>query len=269
MSSVPSADFSSLNTVLNIVSNKVNEWGARINCSRMGAEKKDRGLQIINSIKLAILNFNSDTQVLGSDKEHSRYETANYIKQKLDVLSDNVPVACKNNVCEVFRKLGIELNKVSRVESDRHFILSCVAEKVVENSEKYRVDVQKENISKGSLTISDIENTKDSDYLDAAGVYAYEKFGKGASSVVRGIFYAHKNNYKYVTMDWPFPEEMENIISCAKSLGVKEFAFQGDCTSTLRNLNLITKLGYSFRIEEVEYKRYGDTEIIPVAVVTI
>ena len=143
LSSVPSADFSSLNTILNIVSDKVNEWGARINCSRMGAEKKDRGLQIINSIKLDILN-------LGSDKERSRYETANYIKQKLDVLSDNVPIACKNSVCESFRKLGIEINKISMVEGDRHFILSCVAEKVVENSEKYRVNVQKENISQVS-----------------------------------------------------------------------------------------------------------------------
>ena len=86
LSSVPSADFGSLTNVLHIISGKVDEWGSRINCSRMGAEKKDRGLRIINSIKLDILNFNSDTQVLGSDKERSRYETANYIKQKLDVL---------------------------------------------------------------------------------------------------------------------------------------------------------------------------------------
>jgi hypothetical protein len=267
LSSVPSADLGDLTTVLHIISDKVCEWGAWINCSRMGAEKKGRGLQIINSIKLDILNFNSDTLVLGSDKECSMYETANYIKQKLEVLSKNAPSVCREQVVEFFKKLGRELNKLSGIENDRHYILSRIAENVVEKSQDFQISVQKENILSTSLTISDIENAKEDSYLNAA-CYVNEKYGKGSGNLILSIFYRKRNDEKYVILDWPFVDELENIINCARGLGVKEIAFSGDCTSALRNLNKITKLGLSFKIEEITRKCWSN-EVVPVAVVTL
>lgn len=269
LSSVPSADFSFLNSFMDSLFTMISGWEHDINGSRLGVEKKGRGIRIIESIRSDLKEYTDG--VVGSysfDVEHSRYEKACYIQQKLDILSKNVPSVCRERVTEVFKKLGRELNKLSGVENDRHYILSRIAEKVVEKCQDFQISVQKENILSTSLTISDIENAKEDSYLNAACRYVNEKYGKGSGNLILPIFYRKRNDEKYAILDWPFVEDLENIINCARGLGLKEIAFSGDCTSALRNLNKITKLGLSFKIEEITRKCWS-REIIPVAVVTL
>ena len=55
-----------------------------------------------------------------------------------------------------------------------------------------------------------------------------------------------------------------------KKIGLKEIVFTGDVTTALSNLNIITKMGLKFRIEEITQKTmYGDSETEPAAIVTI
>ena len=55
----------------------------------------------------------------------------------------------------------------------------------------------------------------------------------------------------------------------AKSLGLKEIAFEGESTAVLGNLNIITKMGLSFKIVEIEKKNYFENTIIPIVVVQL
>ena len=266
ISNVPSANMNPLMDMMNRLSEKLDTWEVKVGESRLSPEKKENNFSIIVSIRTDISKLNNSGY---EDQEHFNYEVIYYIQQKLVNMVSYAPTSCKEGVKSFSSSLSAELKKVSFIEGDRIFILREAARKLVEKSYQFRVNEYKENIKKDGLTLTGIESIQDGDLLDASCMYSSEKYGRGAGSLVREIFYAKQRGYKYILMDWPFSEEVENIINCAKALGVKEFAFMGACTSTLNVLNLITKMGLTFRIEEIEQKNYGESEMIPVAVVTL
>lgn len=265
LSSIPSADLTDILTKMDYLSSKLSVWETQIKESRISSCKKEKGLGIVSSILKDINTLNKNGY---SDLEYFNYEISHYIRLKLENLILNVPASCKEEIKRFYSSLKDELNKVATTEQYRHYILSELRNKIIEKAHDYRVEEQKEDILASGLSIQSIEEADDV-YLDAACVYAYEQYGKGANALVREIFYAKKRNYKYITLSWPFSDEVENIVKCAKALNVKEFAFTGDSTAALRTLNLITKLGLFFRIEEVDQKNFGAIETVPVAVVTL
>jgi hypothetical protein len=266
ISNVPSANMEPLMDMMNRLSEKLDSWEVKVGESRLSPEKKEKNFSNIVSIRTDIRKLNNSGY---EDLEHFNYEVIYYIQQKLASMTPYAPTSCKEGVKSFSSNLSAELKKVSFIEGDRIFILREAARRLVEKSYQFRVDAYREDIKTEGLTLTGIESIQDGDLLDAACMYASEKYGRGAGSLVRDLFYAKQRGSKYALVDWPFSEEVENIVTCAKALGVKEFAFIGACTSTLNVLNLITKMGLTFKIEEIEQKNYMETELVPVAVVTL
>lgn len=121
------------------------------------------------------------------------------------------------------------------------------------------------------ISISAIENATSDSYFSAIIKRAVEKFGKGAGDLVRAVYYAKRFNRDIPELNWVFDDEVENIVRFAQFLGLRGFAFKGSSTSALSNLNIITKMGLSFRIEERhDYHEYMDGLIVyPAAIISL
>ncbi len=268
LTDIPSADFGEVDSIINRIESSVDGWATAIQKSRMGENKKALGQQRIDYIK-ANIDFYKNIETVG-DTEDKQYQKAYDIKNRVIDLADYMPSSEKENVKHVGKLLEICVRKISSTVGDRSFILRHVAEKLVNQSEEFRINAHLERINQNGLTVKDIQEAPSEDFLCAARMFACNKFGRGAGDLISSIFYAKKLENSIPEITWVFNSEVENIVNFAKYLELKEFAFKGDSTAALADLNTIVKLGLKFRIEEITRNEMYDEQITsPVAIVTL
>lgn len=277
LSKVPSADFSDLNLIVEEINSCLDNFNSALEKSRISIEKKEQGKNHIQEIKYEIERYNNPVSV--GDMECNRYDSAKEIVQWLSRFLSFTPSSIKNTAKGLYDKCNHVLKKIEWKESDRRFIIKRISEEILDNSEKYRIESYKKQIEEaGSLSFADLEK-RDSDYLSASIGFLSNKFGSGVSDFVRGIIHSTRENSirnylkddgtTLIALGWTFSKYVEGIVNCAKYLHVKEFAFYGSSTEALPCLNVLSKLGISFTIEEVNYKDPWESTKRPVALVTL
>lgn len=267
LSKLPVADFNKLNNTVDLVHSKMDEYGAMINCSRMCEQNKKNGTDRISLIKSDIALYKKDN----TDSEKIR--TAWYISSRMFDLVSFVPTKLKSEVTHIHHRLEADIKEINPIVESRQFLINKLSDGLVEKSKDFRVRVLKDGIKKNGLTVDDIKNTTsetDNDFICAARWYAGEEFSRGAADIVSAVWYAEKLGNAIPEVSWMFSDQVEGAINFAKKIGLKELAFEGDSTAALSNLNIITKMGLKFRIEEITRNNgYGDTETKPVAIVSV
>lgn len=271
---LPSASFESLSTVIDKIKGKMGDWESSLKGSRLGQAKKSSGAVYISNINSNIEDYcsyaNISTCDCDGDLECRKYDIAYRVQTYILKLSDCMPLSCKDIVVDAGCAITKELRRISAVIEDRRYILIEIADRIVEESAKYRVNEELSSISNKGLSISDIEYATSQDLLDACCKYVGDKFGYGASSIVSAIYYAKKLGNAIPEMEWVHNDQVENIVKFAQYLGVKEFAFKGSCTTALSNLNILVKMGVKFRIEEITQKNiFNEESTYPVAIVML
>jgi hypothetical protein len=267
LSKLPVADFGKVNNTVDLIYSKINEYGAMINCSRMCEQNKKNGIDRINLIKTDINLYKKDNDVSDASE---KLQKAWYISSRLFDLISFVPTKLKEEVKHLDHRLEADIKEINPIVESRQFLINKLSDGLVEKSKDFRVQLLKEEIKKNGLTVKDIKNITDDDCLRAARWYAGEEFSRGAADIVSAVFYAGKFNNEFPEVSWMFSDQVEGAINFAKKIGLKEFAFAGDSTAALSNLNIITKMGLNFRIEEITRNNgYGDTETKPVAIVSV
>lgn len=269
LTDIPSADFGEVDSIINKIESSVDGWATSIQKSRMGENKKALGQQRIDYIK-ANIDFYKNIETVG-DTEDKQYQKAYEIKNGVIDLSDYMPSSEKENVKHVGKLLEICVKKISSTVGDRSIILRYVAEKLVNQSEEFRINAHLERINQNGLTVKDIQEASSEDFLCAARLFANNKFGRGAGDIISSIFYAKKIKNSIPEIAWVFNDQVENVVNFAKYLGLNEFEFQGESILALSDLNVIVKLGLKFRIEEITRNKMYDEQMItsPVAIVTL
>ena len=265
LTDVPSVDFSEIDSIINDIEKNINTFKTYTNVSRLFYDKKQRVLDAFSDLASRINSYKEEE--INGDVIFSKYNKAWNISSKITALSSDVPKSIKNSIVNLHEKLHTALHKVENNVNDRHQFLRALSEKLIEKSYKHQVNNKLKNIESTGLTIEDIRKPNSEEFFDACRNYAFNKFGKGASDTISAIHY--QRDKKYPETDWKFNDSIEGCLLCAKNLGVKEIAFVGDSTAALSNLNTIMKLGFSFRIEELTKKRYGEEEIYPAAIVSL
>lgn len=276
LSKLPSADFSDIDSLISELDSNIGAFKAAVTNSRISPDKKDQAHRHLSSVQENIVRYCNPSSI--GDKEGNRYNALCEIKRSVDGFVSYTPSSVKEKANSLSKQLNSLFKKVWSIESDRQFIFRRIIDELLDKSEKYRIENYRKQIDEaGDVSLDNIQSC-DSDYLTASIGYLSNRFGKGASDIVRGLIHSKKSNYgKYetkdgeilVTIGWPFSEYIESIVNCARYLNLKEFAFQGESTSALPCLNVLTKLGVSFRIEEVYYKDSWENKEYPVAIVTL
>lgn len=267
LSKLPVADFGKLNNTVDLILKKVCELGCFINCSRMCEQNKKNGIKCIDLIKTEIALYKKY-----NDKECAieKIQKALYISSRMFDLISFVPTKLKDDAKHQYHRLEADIKEIHPIVETRQFLINRLSQGLVEKSKVHRIKVLTKSIEKNGLTIDDIKNSNDEDFICAARLYA-EQFSRGASDVVSAIFYAKRFGNEVPEVTWMFCDQVEGAINFAKKIGLKEIAFAGDSSAALSNLNIITKMGLKFCIKEIT-RNTGyccDTETKPVAIVSL
>lgn len=269
LSEIPVADFSVVEKNIHDVESSLVFYSAGVQGSRMGSDKKEFCLKALSALKRYIAEF-KENELLG-DVDSIRYDKARYIKDCLVSFEQKAPTSCKGNVIIQRSSLEHELKKIYSTVGDRSYVLGNLSECLIKKSKEYQLAKQCEIVDAEGISLTAIENATSDSYVSAVIKRAVERFGKGAGDLVRAVYYAKRFNRDIPELDWVFDDKVENIVRFAQFLELKGFAFKGSSTSALSNLNIITKMGLSFRIEERhDYRDYMDESIVyPVAVISL
>lgn len=267
LSSVPSIDLTKIESIISSLNNEQTYFKDAVLKSRINEAKQKSCLSTLDYIGILIETYNNPE--FSGDKDSQRYKTALSLCGYLENISRDVPASIKPKVKSYHRDLKEVLDSLYRTVRDREIVFNNLTETILKESEKYRVNKFREVLDVKGVTREDIENCKEYEYLDAVSGYVSDKFGAGASDMIRAILYAKKYDHARPELDFTFSDRVENTINCARYFGVKEFSFEGDSTTCLSTLFILTKLGLSFKIEEVTSNRYYSTETRPVVIVTL
>lgn len=267
LSSVPSIDLTKVESIISSLNDEQTYFKDAVLKSRINEAKQKSCLATLDYIGILIDTYNNPD--FSGDKDSQRYKTASSLCGYLENISRDVPASIKPKVKSYHRDLEEVLDSLYRVARERESVFYNLTETILKESEKYRVNKFREVLDVKGVTREDIENCKEYEYLDAVSGYVSDKFGAGASDMIRAILYAKKYGNARPELDFTFSDRVENIINCARYFGVKEFSFEGDSTTCLSTLSILTKLGLSFKIEEVTSNRYYSTETRPVVIVTL
>lgn len=267
LSSVPSVDLTKVDSIISSLIDEQTCFKDAVLKSRINEAKQKSCLATLDYIGVLIDTYNNPD--FSGDKDSQRYKTASSLCGYLENISRDVPASIKPKVKSYHRDLTEVLDSLYRTVRVRESVFYNLTETILKESEKYRVNKFREELDVKGVTREDIENCKEYKYLDAVSGYVSDKFGAGASDMIRAILYAKKYGNARPELDFTFSDRVENIINCARYFGVKEFSFEGDSTACLSTLFILTKLGLSFKIEEVTSNRCYSTETRPVVIVTL
>lgn len=270
LSSVPSIDLTKVESIISSLIDEQTYFKDAVLKSRINEAKQKSCISLLNGIGLLREGYKSPLNPeFRGDREIQRYKVASSLCCNLEELVRDVPASIKPKVKSYHKDLKEVLDSLYRTVRERESVFYNLTETILKESKKYRVNKFREELDVKGVTREDIENCKDSEYLDAISGYVSDKFGADASDMIRAILYAKKYGHARPELDFTFSDRVENIINCARYFGVKEFSFEGDSTTCLSTLFLLTKLGLSFKIEEVTSNRCYSTETRPVVIVTL
>jgi hypothetical protein len=264
---VPSADFTCVDSVIKELEEKIPYFEYSVQHSKLREENKNKCLKNFSWIKEKIDDYRKINTK--GDVQGDKYDDAFSIRSILeDDLLKSVPKSIQNDINNCSYLIRTSLDQIRWNVKDRSYFLDYLSRKLIDESEKHQIELHKNEIFKTGLTIENIKNAKSEEYLDAACQYMYEKFGSGATAPINAIRY--NNGSDIPEIHWLFEKEVEPCIKSARYLGLKEIAFVGDSTAALSNLNIITKLGLNFRIEEITKEcRYGNKDTHAAAIVQL
>lgn len=261
LSSVPSVDLTKVDSIISSLIDEQTCFKDAVLKSRINEAKQKSCLATLDYIGVLIDTYNNPD--FSGDKDSQRYKTASSLCGYLENISRDVPASIKPKVKSYHRDLEEVLDSLYGTVRVRESVFYNLTETILKESEKYRVNKFREELDVKGVTREEYE------YLDAVSGYVSDKFGAGASDMIRAILYAKKYGNARPELDFTFSDRVENIINCARYFGVKEFSFEGDSTACLSTLFILTKLGLSFKIEEVTSNRCYSTETRPVVIVTL
>lgn len=270
LSCIPDVDFSKIKFNIDCLYDNLIEFQEAVLRSRLSSEKRDFCLNKINTIASLVDACKNYTIKVYNEKQY--YDYVYSLSKSLKDLSLSAPLSVKDKVSSYYSTLKEDIDALHDNVYNRDYIFSHLTKTILNESEKYRENKIKESLSVKGFTSKDLEccnSTFSSEFFRAACWYASDRFGTGAADMVRAVFYSYKSKNNRPELEWTFSDRVDPIIECARYLGVKEFSFEGDCSSCLSNLFVLTKLGLSFRIEEVTTNTTRGTRTRPVVIVTL
>ena len=269
LSLLPKADFSEINAKVDHLEKWIPELITATYKSRMDVSKKDYVKSRFDYVLGTIGSIRNPQIGKDKDVELYCYEKLNSVLNCLEDIRSNLPTAHRNSFRCLVSDFDQALRRISRTEGDRSFTLHLLKDRLLEYAEKVSVEREADKIKEQGYTMKSIEDSPNDYYLAAVRRDVYEKYGRGATDLVNALNDRKRFNNAFPTMGWVFDKEVEGVISFAKDIGLTEFAFTGFSTAALSNLNIITKMGLHFRIEEVKIQSHMGEEEKPMAIISL
>ena len=250
LSAIPCADISVMDEAIRGVAEHMNGVKEAIEKSRLGESNKSKALELVGRVNQRIETAKNPTD---DDIALSKWYCIEGSVRELSGLLKYVPSSVKDSVNKAYRLASSCRKEVGNVMEERSSIICELEEAIIEACEDYRIEEWEKELEGKELTL-DIIHAKDDEspdifitYRDAVCSIAYNRFGTGCR-LVRAIYYSTKNGIP--TMDWVSDYEVESIVKCANTIGVKEFAFEGSSFGVLGCLCELSALGATFRFEK-------------------
>ena len=249
LSALPCADISVMDEAIIGIAEHMNGVKEAIEKSRLGESNKSKALELVGRVNQRIEMAKNPTE---DDIALNKWYCIDGSVRELDELLKYVPSSVKDSVNKAHRLASSCRKEVGNVMEERSSIIRELKEAIIESCEEYRIAEWEKELEGKELTL-DIIHAKDDEshdilitYRDAVCSIAYKRFGTGCR-LVRAIYYSTKNGIP--TMDWVSDYEVESIVKCANTIGIKEFAFEGSSSAALGCLCELSALGATFRFE--------------------
>lgn len=249
LSALPCADISVMDEAISGIAEHMNGVKEAIEKSRLGESNKSKALELVGRVNHRIETSKNNTdEDIALNKWYCIYGSV----IELSGLLKYAPSSVKDKVNRAYRLASSCRKEVGNVMEERSSIIHELEEAIIEACEDYRIDEWEKELEGKELTL-DIIHAKDDEspdifitYRDAVCSIAYNRFGTGCR-LIRAIYYSTKNGIP--TMDWVSDYEVESIVKCANTIGIKEFAFEGSSFGVLGCLCELSALGATFRFE--------------------
>ena len=265
LSELPEVNYKDADDRIEKVFALLDKVNASLKSSRLSAEKKEN---IKNALVYIIEDIGSYKELSSEDYlENKKYDKLNLIKNRIMDLSTKAPMSMREELSYFGKSLESRLKDLYKNISNRSYLINRLSEVLVERSREFYTEEYKKELENKNLTLEDIKNFNQDEQVTAACIKVNEQFGSGASSLLRTLIHTKENDLPMLS--WTQDEYIKGIVDFAKSLGLKEIGFEGNSTAVLGNLNIITKMGLSFKIIEIEKKNYFENTIIPIVVVQL
>lgn len=270
LSAIPCADISVMDEAIRGVAEHMNGVKEAIEKSRLCESNKSKALELVGRVNQRIETAKNPTD---DDIALSKWYCIEGLVLELSVLLKYAPSSVKDKVNRAYRLASSCRKEVGNVMKERSSIICELEEAIIEACEDYRIEEWEKELEGKELTL-DIIHAKDDEspdifitYRDAVCSIAYNRFGTGGR-LIRAIYYSTKNGIP--TMDWVSDYEVESIVKCANTIGIKEFAFEGSSFGVLGCLCELSALGATFRFETDSRKdSIGHDNKCPRAVVVL
>lgn len=265
LSELPEVDYKNADIRVERIIPLLNRVEDSLKSSRLSAEKKEH---LKKAMSYVIEDINVYKTLSTEDYlENKKYHTLYTIKNRIYDLSLKAPVSMREELKGFSKRMESELNNIYKNISNRDYIINRLSETLLEKSKEFYTEKYKKEIENKAITIEDIKNLNSDEQISASCIHVNSQFGQGASDLLWAIRHTKENEIPRVEFTWN--EKIKGIVDFAKSLGLKEIAFEGESTAVLGNLNIITKMGLSFKIVEIEKKNYFENTIIPIVIVQL
>ena len=249
LSAIPCADISVMDEAIRGVAEYMNGVKEAIENSRLGDSNKSSALELAGRVNQRIEMAKNPTD---EDIALNKWYCIDGSVRELAGLLKYVPSSVKDKVNRAYRLASSCRKEVGNVMEERSSIIRELKEAIIESCEEYRIAEWEKELEGKELTL-DIIHAKDdeshdilSTYRDAVCSIAYKRFGTGCR-LIRSIYRSTKSGIP--TMDWVSDYEVESIVKCANTIGIKEFAFEGSSSAALGCLCELSALGATFRFE--------------------
>ena len=256
LSALPCANISVMDEAIIGIAEHMNGVKEAIEKSRLGDSNKASALELAGRVNQRIEMAKNPTD---DDIALNKWYCIDGSVRELDELLKYVPSSVKDSVNKAHRLASSCRKEVGNVMEERSSIICELEEAIIEACEDYRIEEWEKELEGKELTL-DIIHAKDDEspdifitYRDAVCSIAYNRFGTGCR-LVRAIYRSTKNGIP--TMDWVSDYEVESIVKCANTIGIKEFAFEGSSSAALGCLCELSALGATFRFETDSRKDY-------------
>ena len=249
ISAFPCADISVMDKAISGIAEHMNGVKEAVEKSRLGESNKSKALELVSRVNNRIDASKNNTD---EDIALNKWYCIEGSVRELAGLLKYVPLSVKDQVNRAYRLANSCRKDVGNVMEERSRIIRELEEAIIEACEEYRIEEWEKELEGKELTL-DIIHAKDdespdifSTYRDAVCSIAFNRFGTGCR-LIRAIYYSTKNGIP--TMDWVSDYEVESIVKCANTIGIKEFAFEGSSFGVLGCLCEFSALGATFRFE--------------------
>jgi hypothetical protein len=258
----PVPNWSSMDNLIERVTNLVSDVETSLQSSRLSSEKKEACKTLLASINNNISVYvNADASLY--DMQYKKYESADRVRSILNSLDKYVPTSQKSEVSKLARLMCSACTNIYSAVLDIRYILRGIEEAILDKAEANRCNKYVKEIEESGLSLDVLSRHDDSAFMSALGKVAYNKYGNGGALLVTRLLYClHTREDKKLVVSWGFPNEMKDFITAARELGVKDFYFYGDSSSALESLYIFSKEGVTISFEKLKVGSLSDIRTV-------